>query len=66
MKSYEKRVKQLLAEKKELQGQADYMQRVVVQMIPHLSKAVVAHILEGAKQPTKVLTGPFGQKRLVG
>ena len=64
--SADKRIKQLLKENKELQQQADYMQRVVVQMIPHLSKAVVTRILEDAKQPTKVLTGPFGQKRLVG
>jgi len=63
---FEKRIKQLLEKNKELQRQADYMQRVVAQMIPHLPRAAVSRILEDAKQPTKVLTGPFGQQRLVG
>jgi hypothetical protein len=60
---YEQRIKQLiskqrllLAENEELRRQATYMQTVAAQMIPLISKSVVAAILEAAKessQPTK-------------
>jgi hypothetical protein len=59
----EQRIKQLLsrqrlllAENEELRRQATYMQTVAAQMIPLLSKPIVARILEVAKessQPTK-------------
>ena len=70
---YEQRIKQLiskqrllLAENEELRRQATYMQTVAAQMIPLLSKPIVAHILEVAKessQPTKGATHVSSQEQ---